>query len=216
VTRASNYGEQIEHWNGVDLGVSARTDFGLRMQFGTSTGRANRDNCEVAAKVPEALFGLAPFSGTNANVWSPLQYCHAQEQFLTQFKGFATYTIPRIDVMTSATYQSAPGTEILANYNAPNAAVAQSLGRSLSGNAANLSMNLVSPGSLYGDRMHQLDFRAAKIVRFGRTRTTVNFDLYNALNSSAVLAQNNNFAVWQRPATILTARFFKFSVLFDF
>jgi hypothetical protein len=200
VTHASNYGKQLEHWNGVDLGMSARTAFGLRMQLGASTGRATRDNCDVVTKVDNP---------------SPL-YCRVQEQFLTQVKGFATYTIPRLAVLTSATYQSQPGPEILADYNAPNAVVAASLGRNLSGNAANAPVKLVSPGSMYGERMHQLDVRAAKIVRLGPTRTTVNFDLYNVLNSSAVLMQNNNFAVWQRPTSILTARFFKFSVLFDF
>jgi hypothetical protein len=41
-------------------------------------------------------------------------------------------------------------------------------------------------------------------------------DIYNALNSSAVLIQNDTFADWQRPTEILVARFFKFSVQFDF
>jgi hypothetical protein len=41
-------------------------------------------------------------------------------------------------------------------------------------------------------------------------------DLYNALNSSAVLTQNDTFGDWQRPTEILIARFVKFSVQFDF
>jgi len=45
-----------------------------------------------------------------------------------------------------------------------------------------------------------------------RGRTSI----YNALNSSAVLAQNDTFSDWQRPTEILVARFFKFSVQFDF
>ena len=51
-------------------------------------------------------------------------------------------------------------------------------------------MNLVEPGALYGDRVNQLDFRVAKILRFGRYRTQVGLDLYNALNSSAVQTYN--------------------------
>jgi hypothetical protein len=69
---------------------------------------------------------------------------------------------------------------------------------------------------MYGERANQLDLRFAKILRFGRTRTALNFDLYNALNGNAVLLQNNSFAVWQTPQRIMDARLGKFSVQFDF
>ena len=87
----------------------------------------------------------------------------------------------------SATFQSKPGPVLEANYAAPNAAVAPSLGRNLSGNAANVTVNLVEPGTLRGNRINQLDFRVAKSLRFGGLRTLIAVDLYNALNSSAVL-----------------------------
>ena len=44
----------------------------------------------------------------------------------------------------------------------------------------------------------------------------MNFDLYNALNGNAVTSQNNNYAAWQVPLSILDARLFKMSVQFDF
>ena len=50
----------------------------------------------------------------------------------------------------------------------------------------------------------------------GGTRVRGNVDVYNALNSSAVLLQNDTFGDWQRPTEILIARFVKFSVQFDF
>ena len=49
----------------------------------------------------------------------------------------------------------------------------------MSGSAANVTVNIVEPGTLYGDRINQLDFRVAKILRFGRTRTQLGLDLYN-------------------------------------
>ena len=38
----------------------------------------------------------------------------------------------------------------------------------------------------------------------------------SALNSNAVIGQNDAFGAWQTPSEILVARFFKFSVQFDF
>jgi hypothetical protein len=99
---------------------------------------------------------------------------------------------------------------VAANYVVPNSAVAPSLERNLSGNATNVTVNLVAPGTVYGDRINQLDFRAAKILEYGRARTTIAFDIYNALNSSAVLTYNNAFVpggTWLQPITIMTPRF---------
>jgi hypothetical protein len=202
VTMASNIGDRIERWNGVDLTAVARLQRGITLHGGVSTGRTLTDSCEIRNVLPEA-------DPTNP-------YCHVQGAFLTQAKFFGTYTIPRIDVQLAATFQSFPGPEIAANYNAPNSVVIPSLGRPLSGGAANVTVNLVEPGSMYGERTNQLDFRVAKTLRAGRTRTTLNLDIFNALNSSAVQTQNNNFAVWQTPTSIIMARFVRISAQFDF
>ena len=114
-------------------------------------------------------------------------YCHVAFGILTQFRGLSSYLVPEVDVQLSATLQSKPGAMLAANYAAPNSAVAPSLGRNLSGNAPNVTVNLVAPGTMYGDRINQLDFRVAKILKFGRSRTMIAMDVYNALNSSAVL-----------------------------
>ena len=82
---------------------------------------------------------------------------------------------------------------LAANYVVPNSDVKSSLGRDLSGNAPNVTVNLVAPGTMYGDRINELDFRAGKILKFGRSRTVLALDIYNALNSSAVLTYNNAF-----------------------
>jgi hypothetical protein len=130
-----------------------------------------------------------------------------------------------VDVQFSATYQTKPGPLVLAIYTATNAEVAPSLGRNLAGAAPSVDVHLVSPGQYtttnsgsgsHGERLHQVDVRVSKLLRFGGARERVNVDIYNALNSSAVLAQNDAFGDWQRPTEILVARFFKFSVQFDF
>ena len=199
-TFASDFGKQIEHWNGVDLAVNARLQNGMMLQGGFSTGRTSTDNCDVVAKVdnPQQL------------------YCHNDTKFLHQVKLLGTYVVPRIEMNVAATLQSNAGPAISANYIASNALVQPSLGRPLSGGAANVTVNVVEPNSLYSDRVNQLDIRVGRTFRFGNRRTLINFDISNALNSSVVLQLNNNFAVWQTPQRIMDARLFKLSGQFDF
>jgi hypothetical protein len=42
----------------------------------------------------------------------------------------------------------------------------------------------------YGDRLNQTDLRVGKIIRYGRTRTSVNVDLFNVFNQNAATAEN--------------------------
>ena len=208
VTFASNYGKQIEHWNGVDVNLTARPGSGLLVGGGFSTGRTVTDNCAVATQVPESLLA----GGT----WTPLQFCHQSTGFLTQVKGFASYTVPKVDVRVSATFQSLPGPQLAANYTAAAATVTPYLGRALSGNAANLTVNVVDPGTLFGERLNQLDVRVGKLLRIRNVRATINADLYNLMNASTVLTESSAFATWRRPQVILTARYVKFSLQLDF
>jgi len=202
VTFASGFGKQIEHWNGMDFTVNARPGRGLLLQGGISTGRTSTDNCEIRTVLPETG-ALNPF-------------CHVDTDFLTQIKLLGTYTIPKVDVLFSSTFQSLPGPQVTANYVAGNAQIQPSLGRPLSGGAANATINIVEPGTMYGQRLNQLDLRFGKLLRFDRLRASINFDLYNALNGSAITSQNNNYAAWQVPLSILDARLFKISAQVDF
>jgi hypothetical protein len=146
-------------------------------------------------------------------------YCHADYGWLTQVRGLASYVVPKAEVEVSATFQSKPGAMLSANYAAPNSVVAPSLGRNLSGNAANVTVNLVAPGEMYGERINQFDVRAGKTLKWAGTRTRLALDVYNALNSSAVLTYNNAYVpggAWLQPLTILTPRFLRFSAEVDF
>ena len=87
---------------------------------------------------------------------------------LTQLRGLASYTIPKVDVQVSGVMQSKPGALLAANYALPATQVAAALGRPVAGNPANVTVNLLEPGTQYGDRVNQLDFRAAKVLRVRR------------------------------------------------
>jgi hypothetical protein len=203
LTFADNFGKQTRRWNGVDITVNARPRSDLMFQGGTSTGRGSLDNCEILQKLPE----LNP-------VGQP--FCSTSDKFLTQVKFLGTYTVPRIDLQLTATVQSVPGPQILANYVATNAVIAPSLGRNLSGGANNLTVNIVEPGTLYGERLNQFDVRVGKVFAFYGTRTTASVDLYNLLNANPVLTLNNAYAAWQQPQSILNPRFAKVVLQFEF
>jgi hypothetical protein len=220
---SSNYGKQYEYWQGMDFGTGVRFANGTLLQGGVSTGKAVTDNCEVFAKVPEGGTAGVSTLGQPANIGGGLAgpFCHQEQPWLTQVKGLASYTIPRIDVQVSGTFMNIPGPQVAANLTVPNATIRQSLGRDLSGGAANATVRIVEPGTLYGDRLTQLDFRVGKILRFGRVRANASADLFNLLNGNAVLLQSDTYSLtnptlWTRPITVQQARMLKFSLSMNF
>ena len=176
----------------------------------------------MKALVPEQ--GTGP-SGANVSIagGSPVNpWCRVVEPYLTDIKGLATYTIPKVGIQVSGTWTSVPGSELAANFVATNAYIAngpQPLGRNLTG-GTNVTVNLVQPGTLYSDRRTNLDFRVAKIFRYGRTRTQVGLDVFNVTNTDAVTSFNQTFSPtstsWLTPTTIQPARYIKLNAQVDF
>ena len=94
---------------------------------------------------------------------------------------------------------------------ATNAEVAPSLGRNLAGAAPSIDLHLLSPGiynqgdnsgsagELAGDRLHQVDLRISKLLRFGGARARANVNLYNAFNSNAVLLPERHMGLVAEP-----------------
>jgi hypothetical protein len=206
-TRASDFGAQLERWQGADFSVNARPRNGLVLFGGVSTGKTMADSCAVAADVPETL-------GTR-----PLEYCRIESPFLTQVKLNGAYTIPKADVVVSAAYQSIPGPVIQANLVVTQRAPGVPLVGSPTATVALLPATggVGGVGTDYGERLNQLDLRVGKLLRFGRTRTAVNVDIFNVFNGSAVTAENPSYpAAFRRPTQIMLARFVKLSAQFDF
>ena len=139
--------------------------------------------------------------------------------------GLGSYTVPKADILLSGTFRSDQGALLAANYTVTSTMAALTLGRPLAGSVPNVIVNLITPGTLYGDRVNELDFRIAKVLRFGRTRSNVGFDIYNVLNANPVLTYNPAFTPisaanpkgqWLVPTSVLQSRFVKFSASVDF
>jgi hypothetical protein len=79
-----------------------------------------------------------------------------------------------------------------------------------------MTVNILEPGTMYGERSNQVGVRLAKILNVSRTRSIVSLDIYNLFNANAVLTQSNAFASWQRPQSILNPRWAKVVLQLDF
>ena len=217
---ASDYGSETNTFNGMLLNVSARPRNGLVFQGGVSTGqdehgllRGESAAAGGAEHCPPALTGLTDPTATRRPAW------------ITRYTGLGSYTLPKVDVLISGTFRSDQGAPLAANWAASNAVIQPSLGRPLSNAATSATINLIEPGTLFGDRVNEVDVRLAKILKFGRTRTNIGFDIYNILNSAAVLSYNQKFSPairgWRGrrvvgPTGMLRRGSWKFSVPMDF
>ncbi len=123
-------------------------------------------------------------------------------------------------MLVSGTFQSLPGVNVEAR-DEPAVPARRRRPAAVPGHRG-LPHHRAGPG--LWQRLNQIDIRVAKILRFGRTRTTVGFDVYNLLNTDVVTGQNNTYTpvpwqarrIWQVPNLILQARFVKFSIQVDF
>jgi hypothetical protein len=227
-TKADEYGDVTAYWHGIDAQISARLGGRLFVQLGPSGGRGVRDYCEVTAKLPELYVAGGQFGNQQVGA------CAVSEDWLTSWRGLASYTVPRVDVLVSGTFRSTPGVapggnsvasngnSLAANYNVTNAILQPQTGRSLRSGVTQQTVNLLPQGHFFPDRLNSLDLRFGKYLRFGRTRTNVAIDLYNVLNSNTGTAYTqtydpgDNGARWLTPTTVLNPRFARFNVTFDF
>lgn len=198
VTSASKYGAQAETFDGIDVGVNVRLPR-LHLSGGMATGTSNNS-------------GNSLRNSTNACfvVDSPqLRHCEIKIPWRTQVKMLASVELPW-DFNLGGTFQSVPGSEITASYNV-NSAQVTGLGRPLSGGS--FTVPLIQPGSFFGDRILQLDFRLAKAFGYRGIKVRAMLDVANLTNSSPVLLQNNTFGGnWLRPTYILPGRIVKPSI----
>jgi hypothetical protein len=215
----------------VDFTATARLANGIQLQAGTSTGRGVRDNCDVTRALPELLGS------------SRVDSCDVTEKWSTSFRGLASYTVPKVDVLVSASMRSLEttpgggvatnGLSLAANYQLPNACTTPDCVASIQGFLGRLpanataaqttTLNLVKPGEFYTlSRINLVDMRFAKILRFAGRRLDVGMDLYNLFNSNVTTSyqqtyeSRTNGASWLNPTGIAAPRLARFHVTLNF
>jgi hypothetical protein len=206
--------KQYQSFNGMLVSVSVRVRNGLTFRGGINSGKQVTDYCALRSDLPELSLGVA---GAILSPTNP--YCRVDPGLVTKLSGVASYTIPKVDVLIAGTFRSDQGVPQRATQNVPVAIVSAALGRPAAVSGITVPIDLVAPGQVWGDRVNEVDLRIAKNLKFSRMRTNVGIDIFNLINSNAVLTYNQTFTpggTWLAPQAVLSPRFFKVSAQIDF
>ena len=90
--------EREAFYDGVNFNVNARMRNGLFVSIGTQTGRRVDDRCNVVRRTSTT----PPSTGPNP------RDCRDIDPWETTIRGLGSYTIPKMDVLVSATVRSQP------------------------------------------------------------------------------------------------------------
>jgi hypothetical protein len=206
--------ERNAYYDGFNLNLNARMRSGLFVSVGTQTGRRVDDRCNVVTNF------------NNGNTGPNPRDCRSFDPWETTIRGLGSYTIPKIDVLVSATLRSQAPAQIGANWQVPNTVIQGLLGGTLPPGllaTGNSTINLIdSEHRVYDDnRRTQVDMRFAKVLRFGRTRADVGVDLWNVFNTNYATGYQTQFtttadSIWGRPNAIYPPRFVRLNFTINY
>ena len=177
---ASDKRQQI--YDGYEFSLSARLPGGAQVFGGTVTQHTLNVNCDQPDDPNQ------------------FRFCDERERpnpFRTQIKMSGAYTLPKLDVQTSASFQSEPGFGLLTNWNVGRTTryAADCKGPCTPGALVVPNMTdtaivvpLIPSGYEFVGALNQFDLKLAKLFNVRGVRLTGQFEIFNSLNASAVLA----------------------------
>ena len=213
--------EREAYYDGFNLNLNARMRNGLFVSIGSQTGRRVDDRCHVVTNFNNGGTGPNPRDCKDVDPWE------------TTIRGLGSYTVPKIDVLVSATVRSQAPLQQNANWQVSNTVIRGLLGGTLPPGinlAGNSTIDLTDSDHLIfaDNRRTQVDMRFAKVVRFGRTRTDVGVDLWNLFNTNYATGYQGTFAstnaagvttlndTWRNPNAIYPPRFVRLNFTVSF
>ena len=220
--KAENFGEWYQHYNGVLLNVTARP----------------RERPDAAGRAAHRADRARPVRHPRRQPGAHLRHAGQRQRAGQRLREPGVPVLPRVHRLHDAGHRPG-GLHHSEDRRAGERHVPQRAGRAargelhrdqrdgggaarpqpLSAPGGSVDVNLIEPGTLYGDRLNEVDFRVAKIVRFGRTRTNVGVDFYNVFNANPALTYNAAYSLalpFPRPTGVLKPRFAKISAQIDF
>jgi hypothetical protein len=207
--RADIFGGRSQMWHGFDLNLSARVRRVL-LNGGYATGKETNDRCALQTALPETINASA---GSGQTV-VPLEHCVTETPWISQASIFGSYRFPYA-IEVSAAFFSREGTPRLAIYTVPLPVATAALARTPT--ATSITVNVVEPGTSYGDRLNQLDLRIAKMLNFGGgLNLRASFEIYNVFNGNAVGREQYGLANYLQPVGLQPGRLAKVSFQLNF
>ena len=202
-----NSAENGREYHGIDLSLNARFQNGTQIQGGVTNGKLHEHICQVDDP-------------------NRLRYCDARYPFVSHYKLSGTYPLP-YGFRLSGVFQSVPGTQSARDGSnvGKDLNVTYSVGRAIAPGLTQTTVNvrLNEPGTVFLDRVNQLDFAVARDFRAGRFVVRPQFDFFNALNNNAITQVNESYGtpaqmaqqfgpdIFQ-PQSILNPRLIRFNV----
>jgi hypothetical protein len=212
----SNYGDHKETYRGADFNVNWRMGNGGTLGGGLTYGNSHINDCYVVDDPTQLRFCDRVVDPNSGLVRGGLQV-----KLLGAYPVFGGWQL-------SGSFQTVRGPEITAAWtsvNFNNSIRFPNSTRTSLGATPNVTVQLIEPGTLYDDRLYQVDLRGSRSFGRGARRLKVMVDLYNAFNGNAVLQRASFGATdaylptggtWNRPLGILEGRLFKVGAQLDF
>ena len=199
-------------YDGIELNSNARLPNGATIFGGWSTERQVDNICDGTS----ATTGPGSLPGTNPNHF---RFCDqtgklyqefgaaAKQPFRWDAKVSGSYPLPLL-VRVSASFQSVSGAQDNVTWVVP----AALFPGGAAGRTESVTVRLTQPGTRFLDRRNQLDLGIRRPFKFGRLQTTAGFDIFNSLNSRAVLSDITAFGTTLgKVQTTLLGRMFRVS-----
>ena len=192
-TTAADRSKARVSYNGLEVSFAARLPRGANLFGGWSADRLVTVSC-------------ASFDPNTFRFCDQSQY---EIPFRSDFK--LTGSVPLVwQVQIGLALQSYAGQPLAVNWAVP-------ANLFPGGRTQAVSVNLIPPGSQYLSRWNQLDLSFRKTFAIGRIRLDGALDMFNALNTSVVLSQNQNFgSTLGQPQAVLQGRLLRVSTQLKF
>jgi hypothetical protein len=197
-----NSTENGREYHGVDLSFNARFRNGTQLQGGVTTGKLHEQTCQVDDP-------------------NNLRYCDARYPFVNHFKLSGTYPLP-YKFRLSGLFQSVPGTQSARDGGNVGKDLNEtySVGRAIApglNQTTVLIQHVNEPGSVFLDRVNQIDFAISRDFQLGKARVRPQMDIFNALNNNAITQVNSTFGPsLLQPQSILNPRLIRLNVRITF
>jgi hypothetical protein len=218
-------------WDGFWISADGRLPYNIRVGGGIDLGKNVDDHC-FTVDMPNQPYDITGTGG--ATTWNGYNSqgegsCHVVTSWMDNLDFRLNGSIPIKGGFTgSFIFRNTRGAALNATWavTAANVTFKEPAREAIKGTTAgalssgSVSVNLITPNSLYGDRFNQLDLSLSKSVGIGWGRLRLAFDLYNALNSNSVQNVTTAYSPtgnrWQRPTTFLDPRLARVTAALQF